>query len=166
MTLICPFLVALSLHAAAADRRWRRPTPRRRLSAVVPRTQRWGEELRLRLLRAMHVDGVRRGPLCAQRGVPAAGAHALAPRSIAGVLSRAKSKETPMRAIFLTALAVAALPLTGTDARAAPWCAYYGTGSGTNCGFYTIEQRDKNQNGGCSPHCLRPPLGPRYAERL
>jgi hypothetical protein len=45
-----------------------------------------------------------------------------------------------MRTIFLTALAVAALPLTGTDARAAPWCAHYGTGSGTNCGFYTIEQ--------------------------
>jgi hypothetical protein len=45
-----------------------------------------------------------------------------------------------MRTIFLAALTAAALPLTGTDARAAPWCAHYGTGSGTNCGFYTIEQ--------------------------
>ena len=45
-----------------------------------------------------------------------------------------------MRAIFLAAVAVAALPLTGTDARAAPWCAHYGTDNGTNCGFYTIEQ--------------------------
>jgi len=45
-----------------------------------------------------------------------------------------------MRTIFLAALAAAALPLTGTDARAAPWCAHYGTGSGTNCGFYSIEQ--------------------------
>jgi hypothetical protein len=46
-----------------------------------------------------------------------------------------------MRTIFLTAVvAVAALPLTGAQARAAPWCAHYGTGSGSNCGFYTIEQ--------------------------
>ena len=45
-----------------------------------------------------------------------------------------------MRTIFLAALAAAALPLTGTDARAAPWCAHYGTDAGTNCGFYTIEQ--------------------------
>ena len=45
-----------------------------------------------------------------------------------------------MRTIFLAAVAVAALALTGTDARAAPWCAIYGTDLGTNCGFYTIEQ--------------------------
>jgi Protein of unknown function (DUF3551) len=45
-----------------------------------------------------------------------------------------------MRTILLAALGLAALPLTVSDARAAPWCAHYGTGLGTNCGFYTIEQ--------------------------
>ena len=45
-----------------------------------------------------------------------------------------------MRTILLAALALVALPLTGSTARAAPWCAHYGTGLGTNCGFYTIEQ--------------------------
>jgi hypothetical protein len=45
-----------------------------------------------------------------------------------------------MRKTLLAALAVAALPWTANDARAAPWCAHYGTDMGTNCGFYTIEQ--------------------------
>ena len=39
-----------------------------------------------------------------------------------------------MRTILLAAIAAAALPLTSTGARAAPWCAHYGTDSGTNCG--------------------------------
>jgi Protein of unknown function (DUF3551) len=45
-----------------------------------------------------------------------------------------------MRTILLAAVAAAALPLTATEARTAPWCAHYGTGLGTNCGFYSIEQ--------------------------
>ena len=45
-----------------------------------------------------------------------------------------------MRTILLGTMPAAALPLTSTGARAAPWCAHYGTDSGTNCGFYTIEQ--------------------------
>jgi Protein of unknown function (DUF3551) len=45
-----------------------------------------------------------------------------------------------MRKTLLAALAVAALPWTANDARAAPWCAHYGTDMGTNCGFYTIER--------------------------
>ena len=60
-----------------------------------------------------------------------------------------------MRTIFLVALAVAALPLTGTDARAAPWCAHYGTDNGTNCGFYTIEQCRAGTGAG---YCLPNPL--------
>ena len=63
-----------------------------------------------------------------------------------------------MRTIFLVALAVAALPLTGTDARAAPWCAHYGTDNGTNCGFYTIEQCRAALSGTGAGYCLPNPL--------
>ena len=63
-----------------------------------------------------------------------------------------------MRTIFLAALAVAALPLTGTDARAAPWCAHYGTDGGTNCGFYTIEQCRAALSGTGAGYCSPNPL--------
>jgi hypothetical protein len=70
-----------------------------------------------------------------------------------------------MRTIFLAALAAAALPLTGTDARAAPWCAHYGTGSGTNCGFYSIEQCRAALSGVgrgyCAPNQLETSTDPR-----
>jgi hypothetical protein len=70
-----------------------------------------------------------------------------------------------MRTSLLAALAVAALPLSGTDARAAPWCAHYGTDNGTNCGFYTIEQCRAALSGVgrgyCSPNPLETPTGPR-----
>ena len=60
-----------------------------------------------------------------------------------------------MRTIPLAALVIAALPLTGTDARAAPWCAHYGTDSGTNCGFYTIEQCRAALGGVGKGYCAR-----------
>jgi hypothetical protein len=56
-----------------------RRRPDRHLSALVPRTQRWGNELWLRLFRAMHVGVTGGGRLFAQRSVPAAGAHTLTP---------------------------------------------------------------------------------------
>jgi hypothetical protein len=63
-----------------------------------------------------------------------------------------------MRTIFLAVVALAALPLTGTDARAAPWCAHYGTDAGTNCGFYTIEQCLTALSGVGRGYCARNPL--------
>ena len=56
-----------------------RRRPDRHLSALVPRTQRWRNELWLCLFRAMHVGVTRGGRLHAQRSVPAAGAHTLTP---------------------------------------------------------------------------------------
>ena len=58
-----------------------------------------------------------------------------------------------MRTIPLVALALAALSLTGSDAHAAPWCAHYGTGLGTNCGFYTIEQCNAALAGAGKGYC-------------
>jgi hypothetical protein len=75
--------------------------------------------------------------------------------------ARQRKKETPMRTILLAAIAAAALPLTSTGARAAPWCAHYGTDSGTNCGFYTIEQCQAALAGAgkgyCAPNQFEPP---------
>lgn len=73
-----------------------------------------------------------------------------------------------MRTILLAALALVALPLTGSTARAAPWCAHYGTGLGTNCGFYTIEQcraAISGVGGHCTPNPFEAGTDPRRRNR-
>jgi hypothetical protein len=47
-----------------------------------------------------------------------------------------------MRALHFAAavLVVAAAASTRAEAQNYPWCAYYGRGDGTNCGFTTFEQ--------------------------
>ena len=66
-----------------------------------------------------------------------------------------------------TILAVSATLIVAaiTDARtgaahAAPWCARYVAGGGTNCGFYTYEQCRETISGiggSCTPNLWEPP---------
>jgi hypothetical protein len=76
--------------------------------------------------------------------------------------------EILVRTIFLIALAGTALALTGTDARAAPWCANYSPDNGTNCGFYTIEQcraAISGVGGSCTPNPFEAGTDPRRRSR-
>ena len=51
---------------------------------------------------------------------------------------------------------------------AAPWCANYVAGTGTNCGFHTYEQcRDtvRGIGGSCTPNLWEPPSRPPFPGR-
>lgn len=68
-----------------------------------------------------------------------------------------------MRAVLavVAALIVAAvIDARAGAAHAAPWCANYVAGLGTNCGFYSYEQcRDtvRGIGGSCTPNLWEPP---------
>jgi hypothetical protein len=69
-----------------------------------------------------------------------------------------------MRAIRVVAITFAALFLSTIGAHAdGTWCANYGGGNGTNCGFYSFEQCQAalSGNGG---FCMRNPFSPSAAE--
>jgi Protein of unknown function (DUF3551) len=73
-----------------------------------------------------------------------------------------------MRTIFLVALVITVVPLTGSGARAAPWCANYSPDNGTNCGFYTIEQcraAISGVGGHCTPNPFEAGTDPRRRNR-
>jgi hypothetical protein len=54
--------------------------------------------------------------------------------------SNLRSKEMIMRAISLITTILVMLFLSSIAAEAATWCAHYGSGNGTNCGFHSYEQ--------------------------
>ena len=65
-----------------------------------------------------------------------------------------------MRMFARTTLAAVALVFAaGTYADAAAWCAYYDQSSGTNCGFYTIQQCQAAISG-VGGYCAPNPEGP------
>jgi hypothetical protein len=46
-----------------------------------------------------------------------------------------------MRAIALVSITLSTLSISTIGARSeGPWCAHYGSGGGTNCGFYSYQQ--------------------------
>jgi Protein of unknown function (DUF3551) len=51
-----------------------------------------------------------------------------------------RSKEMIMRKISVISTILVTLFLSSTGAHSATWCAHYGTGNGTNCGFHSYEQ--------------------------
>jgi hypothetical protein len=51
-----------------------------------------------------------------------------------------RPKEMIMRTILVMSTILVALALSSIAAEAATWCARYGSGNGTNCGFHSYEQ--------------------------
>jgi len=71
-----------------------------------------------------------------------------------------------MKALLVAGtLLVAAAASSRAEAQNYPWCAYYGRGDGTNCGFTTYEQcmaTVRGIGGFCNINTQYvPPLGPR-----
>jgi hypothetical protein len=51
-----------------------------------------------------------------------------------------RSKGMIMRTISVISAILVALFLSSVAANSATWCAHYGSGNGTNCGFHSYEQ--------------------------
>ena len=69
-------------------------------------------------------------------------------------------REFDMRMLpCITLAAVTLVFAAGTHADAAAWCAYYDQSSGTNCGFYTIQQCQAAISG-VGGYCAPNPEGP------